>query len=99
MATTIGVAAPGDALHQATMLWPPPDLGDRESFSPAGQDVGFAVLLVDTLVAGAEAKLPPPALHGSKRDWLSHGAQHPPSPPWGSLWVSPSPRDSPQARC
>lgn len=57
-ATTTGVMAPRDAFHQATMLWPPQDLRNRESFSPAGQDIGFAVLPVDTLVAGAETMVP-----------------------------------------
>jgi len=78
VATTTSVAAPSDALHQATVPWPPPDLRDGESFSPAEQDVGFAVLPVDALVAGAEAKLPPPALLGT--EWLPCGPQRPPSP-------------------
>ena len=70
--------------------------GTGKSSSPAGQDVGFAVLPVDTLVTGAEAKLPPPALHGSKRDWLSHGAQRPPSPAMGVfVGVTVPPRQPP----
>lgn len=85
VATSTGMAAPGVTVYQATMLWPPPGLRDRESFSPAERDTGCAVLLLDTLVAGAAAEPPPPALHSSERDWLSHNAQCPPSPPRG-LW-------------
>lgn len=76
-------AAPGVTVHQATMLWPPPGLRDRESSSPAEPGAAFAVLLWDTLVAGAGAELPPPALGSSEQDWLSRNAQCPPSPPRG----------------
>lgn len=96
VATTTGVAAPGDALHHPTMPWPPPVLGDRESFSPAGPDIGFAMLLTDTLAAGAEAKLLPPALHGSTQDWLSCSAQHPLSPPWGLCGCHRPPEATPR---
>lgn len=39
VATTTGIAAPGVIIHQATTLWPPPGLRDRESSSQPSETV------------------------------------------------------------